>query len=131
MIQRPRLLIIDDDSDYCAMMKHMLKNYFLITTSPGGFEGYSHALSQRPDLIVLDQHMEGWSGLQTLLAIRDNPKLKAVPVMVVTADASRELALSLRSAGANGFTRKDDLKVEQLVERLNGLLAARKRMQYA
>ena len=131
MIQRPRLLIIDDDPEFCLLLKFQLKNFFLITTSAGGFEGYSRALSQRPDLIILDQHMEGWNGLRTLLAIRDNPKLKNVPVVMITSDASRELALSLRSAGANGYVRKDQLDGEKLVERLNELLPANQKLQFS
>ena len=65
MIQRPRLHIIDDDPQYCELVKFHLKNYFLISISNGGFEGYSRTKSQRPDVIILDQHMEGWNGIQT------------------------------------------------------------------
>lgn len=129
MIQRPRLHIIDDDPQYCDLVKFHLKNYFLITVSNGGFEGYSRVKSQRPDVIILDQHMEGWNGIETLLAIRQQEKTKNIPVLMITSDASREVVMSVLAAGANGFLRKDEITAENLLDRLNGILPAKNKLQ--
>ena len=128
MIQRPRLHVIDDDPQYCEQVKFHLKNYFLISISYGGFEGYSRTMSQRPDVIILDQHMEGWDGIKTLLAIRRNPKMRHIPVLMITGDASREIVMSVLAAGANGFLRKDQLTAETLLDRLNGILPANQKL---
>jgi len=122
MIQRPRLHVIDDDPKYCEFIKHHLKHHFLVSISPSGFEGYSRTMSQRPDVIILDQHMDGWDGLRTLQAIRGNPKMQNIPVLMVTSDSSREVALSTLEAGANGFLRKDQMTAEDLLDRLNRIL---------
>ncbi|MCA9098794.1 MAG: response regulator [Planctomycetaceae bacterium] len=129
MIQRPRLHIIDDDPQYCELVKFHLKNYFLISISNGGFEGYSRTMSQRPDIIILDQHMDGWNGIQTLMAIRDNPKMKHIPVLMITSDASREVVMSVLAAGANGFLRKDQVTAESLLDRLNTILPPKQKLQ--
>lgn len=131
MIQRPRLHIIDDDPEYCNLIKFHLKNNFLITVSNGGFEGYSRAMSQRPDVIILDQHMDGWDGIETLLSIRENPKLKHIPVLMITADSSRDVVMSVLSAGANGFLRKDRVTQDTLLERLDGILPPRLKLEHS
>jgi len=128
LIQRPRLHIIDDDSEYCQLMKCHLKNYFLVSVSTSGYEGYSRTMSQCPDLVILDYHMEGWDGVRTLQAIRANSRIRRTPVMMLTSDASRDVALKTLEAGANGFLRKDEATPELLLDRLNELLPSNQKL---
>ena len=124
MIQRPRLHVIDNDIQFCESIKENLKNFFLISVSNGGMEGYSFALSQRPDIFLISQDMQGWDGVRPLVAIREQPKLKNIPVLMVIGDPNREIALAVFSAGANGCLRKDQIRDENLIERLRELLPA-------
>ena len=128
MIQRPRLHLIDNDPEFCKAMQDQLKNYFLVSISMSGFEGYSRATSQPPDVIVLDHHMDGWSGLRTLQAIRSHSRLERVPVIMLTEDAGREFAFQTLEAGANSLILRNEVTADLLLYRLNDLLSAQQKL---
>ncbi len=121
-IQRPRLLIIEDSKTLRTILTNMLRYDYLVFTAAEGCEGYSRAVSSPPDIILLDFEMPGWNGLQTLLTLRDHPKLKKVPVLVLTCIAEQEIALSMLAAGANGYLLKETLVKDELVGRIEQLL---------
>ena len=59
-----------------------------------------------PDLVVLDLVMPGGTGLQVLEFIRNTPRLRPLPVVVLTGHATPELEAAAFHAGANGFYEK-------------------------
>jgi two-component system, chemotaxis family, response regulator Rcp1 len=72
-----------------------------------------YAAAPRPDLILLDLHLPGLSGSEVLDAVREDPELAAIPVVVVTASRSdRERVLRL---GANAYITKP-VDVRQLAQ---------------
>lgn len=121
-IQRPRLLIIDDDVDFRNLLNNTLRDQFFVSMAGEGCEGYSRAVTNRPDVIVLDLQMPGWDGLQTLSTLRDNPRLRDVPVLILSGDNSRESALAVIGAGADGYLLKENYSKSVLIERLNALV---------
>ena len=121
-LQRPRLLVIDDNAQIQKILTNLLRNDFLISTAGEGFEGYSRALSHRPDIVILDYEMPGWDGLQTLRAFRENPRLADIPILMLTACSDKETAFAIIGAGANAYLLKTRIEREELVERLESLL---------
>jgi two-component system, OmpR family, response regulator len=80
------LLLVDDDPPILDTLSLFLeKQGFTIYTADGGEKCISLLGTTRPDLILLDIMMEPMDGWETLLAIRDNPKTRDIPVMMVTA----------------------------------------------
>lgn len=73
-----------------------------------------------PDLVVLDLVMPGANGLKVLEFIRATPKLRALPVVVLTGHPSAELQDAASKAGANGFYEKP-LEFTHLVELVRSL----------
>ena len=59
-----------------------------------------------PDLILLDVMLPGISGLDILQRLRSHPILKQIPVIMVTALATREDVMRALAAGANGYITK-------------------------
>jgi two-component system nitrate/nitrite response regulator NarL len=131
------VLIIDDHplfrkgvSQLIAMSEHL----HLVGEASGGEQGLELARSLDPDLILLDLHMKGMSGLDTLRALRD-ADLSARVLILTVSDAADDLVATIR-AGADGYLLKD-MEPEALLEsieqaqrgqvmiseRLNGLLA--------
>lgn len=76
------------------------------------------------DCILLDVHMEGLDGIQTLKMIRRLPV--DIPVVVITADAKPEVEVRARAAGADCFIRKP-FSMEQLMEGINTVIERKKR----
>ena len=65
-----------------------------------------HSDAERPDLILLDLNMPRKNGLEALREIKEHPKLKRIPVIVLTTSkADQEVMLSYE-LGCNAFIRK-------------------------
>ncbi len=91
-----RILVVDDDENIRRVLTFALKkgNYEVLTAADGS-EGLQLALTSEPDLIILDLHMPGLSGLEVCQQIRSSPRLAQVPVLILS--ATREMA-EFRSA---------------------------------
>jgi two-component system nitrate/nitrite response regulator NarL len=137
MSEGNRILIIDDHplfrkgvSQLIAMAPHLT----LVGEASNGEDGVAKARELDPDLILLDLHMKGMNGIDTLKAIRD-AGLDCRVVIVTVSDHADDLVAAIRS-GADGYLLKD-MEPEDLLaaidqtlngstvigERLNGLLA--------
>jgi PAS domain S-box-containing protein len=94
------ILVVDDDPDARALMRVLLEEeHFEVRTASDGMEGME-ALERSPvDLVVLDLMMPGMDGFAFLKRLRQNPKLKDLPVVVVSAkDLSLEEVADLRKS---------------------------------
>jgi len=105
-----------------------LEQYFL---GRQGYEVYvvldgrraiDEAVDRQPDLIVLDIILPGVNGLKVCQALKTNPRTAEIPVLVFSALDLRERA---SMAGADAFLLKP-LEEQQLIERIEALLAARR-----
>jgi CheY-like chemotaxis protein len=81
-----RVLLVDDDPAALALQAAALAPAgYEVVRAGGGAEGIALALRHRPDAVVLDLMMPGVSGFDVLAALRADPQLREVPVLVVTA----------------------------------------------
>jgi DNA-binding response OmpR family regulator len=82
---RKKILLVDDSSTILMMEKFILRNdpYVLVTAS-NGEEAVQKAISEKPDLILLDVVMPRMSGFEACRLIRDNEASKNVPIIMVT-----------------------------------------------
>ena len=77
-----------------------------------------------PDLVLLDLHMPGISGLDVLAQLRSEPRPGFLPVLMLTADASSEAKVRALSTGANDFLTKPFDRIEVQL-RMQNLLRIR------
>jgi two-component system alkaline phosphatase synthesis response regulator PhoP len=81
-----KILVVDDEPDLLSTIETRLKwNKFNVLTALNGREGLEIAVSEKPDLILLDNNMPTMSGIEMLTLLRENPDLKTTPVIMVTA----------------------------------------------
>ena len=86
MEKRKRILIIDDEEDFCAILKETLEDQggfeadFI--TDPRQAEAKVNKLS--PDLVLIDNVMPGRNGADVVKALRDDPKTKQIPLIMVS-----------------------------------------------
>ena len=92
-IEQGRLvLIIDDEPDARLLLEEHVRSFDMRAVSAtGGLEGLRLARELLPDLVTLDLKMPGMDGWATLRAFKADPKLRNVPVVVVSviADEAR------------------------------------------
>ena len=65
-----------------------------------------YATAGRPDLVLLDIHLPGMSGKEVLSGIKNDPALKAIPVVVLTGSREEEKTVRCHIPGANYYTAK-------------------------
>ena len=63
--------------------------------------GLELARQHRPDLIVLDLHLPDMPGTEVLKRLKADPPTREIPVIVLTADASKSQAERVRALGAD------------------------------
>jgi two-component system chemotaxis response regulator CheY len=123
-----KILIVDDFSTMRRIIKNFLQDLgFSDTTEADDGETALPLLkSGNFDFLVTDWNMPGMDGLALLKKIRADEQLKALPVLMVTAEAKREQIIEAAHAGVNGYVVKpftaDILKdkIEKIFERLQG-----------
>src|SRR5262245_44275323 len=81
-----RILIADDSVNTRGILKFMLQNQgFTLVEAENGEEALAKAESSAPDLIVLDGMMPKRSGFDACRYLKENPKTKSIPVILLTA----------------------------------------------
>jgi signal transduction histidine kinase/CheY-like chemotaxis protein len=104
---RRRLLIVDDVPQNRAMLLDMLQPLgFSVADAKNGAECLSMLDSFQPDLIIMDVMMPVMDGREATRRIRRLPDWSHIPIVHVTASASREDKAKSDAAGANAFLAK-------------------------
>ena len=113
----PTILIVDDTKLFLSLEKEMLsQSAVMILTAANGREAVEIAQQHRPDLIFTDLNMPEMDGAACCTAIKADPVLRRIPVVIVTSSDSSDSRELCKAAGCNGFlvkpfTRQDFLKL--------------------
>ncbi len=107
------IFLADDDADDCIFFEDALKQVNIptrLTTSNNGLELMSNlelvATPPPPDVIFLDLNMPRKNGLQCLKEIRESPRLKDIPVVILSTSASNSSVDETYTQGANYYICK-------------------------
>lgn len=106
--QQGMLLYIEDNMSNLRLMKRMLARRpgLALLHTAQGLRGLELAREHRPNVILLDLHLPDISGDEVLDRLKRDPVTSAVPVVVVSADATAAASARLLAAGANAFLSK-------------------------
>jgi len=134
-VDRPRVLVADDNADMRAFIVDVLEPQFEVETAADGLAALELARATMPAVIVCDVMMPELDGLSVARRIKEDPTLRAIPVILVTANAGRDALVSGLAAGADDYLVKPFHPTElrariDAAERLHGIyleLAARHR----
>jgi len=93
------VLVIDDDPAVCDLMTRTLAvEGFLVETTTSAADGQRRAREIRPDVIILDVVMPNLNGWEVLVALKSDPYLADIPVIMLTVVEEKDRALALGAA---------------------------------
>jgi two-component system phosphate regulon response regulator PhoB len=117
-----RILVVEDERDIAALVAyHLTKEGYRVRTTEGGQEALEAVAAEKPDLMLLDLMLPGFSGYEVLQEVRRRPDMADVPVVVLTArrdEADRVMGLEL---GADDYVTKP-FSPRELVLRVSAVL---------
>jgi signal transduction histidine kinase len=100
----PRVLHIEDDPANRLLVRKLLGARGLeVIDAVDGLEGVRKALSERPDLILVDINIPHLDGYEVTLRLRGEMALAGVPIVAITAEGDRETSLGV---GCDGYFQK-------------------------
>jgi len=117
-----RILVVEDDADIASLIVHYLVpagHESEVVTS--GSDALAAARKRPPDLVILDRMLPGLDGLEICRALRADPELGAVPILMLTARAEEVDRIAGFETGADDYVTKP-FSPKELVARIGALL---------
>ncbi|HEX8180228.1 MAG TPA: response regulator [Pyrinomonadaceae bacterium] len=118
-------MIVDDFDDFRFMLKLKLElSNYKVLEATNGQEAVELAQRERPTLVLMDICLPVLDGFAATRAIREQPALRDLPIIALTAYGTAEHRIKAAAAGCNDFLTKP-LSFERLEESMARLLNAR------
>ena len=115
-----KILVVEDDRKIASFIQRGLKEHgFVVEVCADGNEGYTRAMSQIYDVIILDIMLPGRDGLSILRAMRE--KKSTVPVILLTARSGLNERVEGLNLGADDYLPKP-FYVEELIARIQAVV---------
>lgn len=115
---RYKILSVDDSKTVRIIIKKAFKNYDCdILEAGNGVEGLALAAKEPPDVILLDVTMPVMDGVEMLTKLKSDPALKAIPVVMLTAEGGKDNVLKIAKIGVRDYIVKpfkEDLLVQKV-----------------
>ena len=108
MSKNLRFLVVDDFSTMRRIVKNLLNDlgYANVAEADDGQSALPMLKAGGFDFLVTDWNMPGMPVLDLLKAVRADPALTKMPVLMLTAEAKREQIIEAAQAGVNGYVIK-------------------------
>lgn len=119
-----KILIVDDMSTMRRIVRTTLKQlgYQNMEEAENGNDALGKLRGGDFGFVVSDWNMPGMSGIDLLKAIRQDPELKGIPVLMVTAEAKNENVVEAIQAGVSNYIVKP-FTAETLREKIEKIFA--------
>ncbi|MBO6577209.1 MAG: response regulator [Rhodothermales bacterium] len=124
----PTILVVEDNPDLRAYLTELLEHEYRVLLSADGDEASKLVARVLPDLILSDVMMPGMDGVQLSRSLKTDRMTAHIPVILLTAKASRRDALEGLRAGADDYIAKP-FDPEELLARLRNQLRTRKSLR--
>ena len=121
-----KFLVVDDFPTMRRIVRNLLKElgFTKVEEAEDGAIALAKLKGGGFDFVVSDWNMPNMDGLQLLQAVRADPQLKHLPVLMITAEAKKENIIAAAQSGAHGYIVKPftaatlSEKLEKIFEKL-------------
>lgn len=120
----PKVLVVDDHPPARLLLRRVLQGLgeYEIIEAANGFEALEKALTERPDLIILDLMMPEMDGFAVLDALKNNPHTAGIPVIVVTAKSLTPEEQQRLRGQIERLMQKGEFLSDEFMEEIRALL---------
>ena len=94
-----RILIVEDNVDLLTILQEVLSADYEVVTAESGEAAIALARTLEPDLVLLDIHLPGMSGIDAGMQIKQEAAPRFIPILVLTALAQNEAGGELIGSG--------------------------------
>lgn len=122
------VLIVEDNDELRAFVADNMAEKYNVLTAGNGIEAMKLLEKKHVDMIVSDIMMPDMDGIALCRAIRSNPTLAHIPVVLLSAKTDVETKVEGLNIGANAYMEKP-FSIEQLRAQVKSILEARRRLQ--
>ncbi len=118
------ILAVDDSASMRQMVAFTLKSAgYNVTEAVDGQDAWEKANGSNGrnfDLVLTDQNMPRMDGIGLTKKLRDNPKFKSTPILILTTESSDQMKQAGRNAGATGWLVKpfDPAKLLEVIQKV-------------
>ena len=127
MIEKSKILLVDDEEDILEFLSYNLKKEgFGIDTANNGISALKKLEKSKPDLIILDVMMPEMDGIEVCEKIREQDNFDDILILFLTARSEEYSELAGFSAGADDYITKP-IKPKLLVSRVNAILKRKRK----
>jgi CheY-like chemotaxis protein len=122
-----KVLYIEDNEDNVYMLKMRLEllGDFEVLAAEDGEKGCAMAVSERPDIILMDLEMPVVDGWEASRRLKGNPQTRDIPIIALSAHALAGERAKALAAGCNEFDTKPT-EFDRLVATVRRILASAK-----
>jgi len=120
----PEVLIAEDNPDMRSLLALLVGREYRVRAARNGREALEALRDRMPDLVLSDVMMPELSGVELCRTIKGDPELKAVPVVLVTSKAEREMKIEGLELGADDYVTKP-FHPRELMARVRSLVRVR------
>jgi len=122
-IGAPKILVVDDDELNRDLISRQLRRAGLFAiTAESGEEAMRSALEQSPQLALIDLHLGGWSGYETVAQFLAKPNLAHIIFFAISASETEQVVAKTKAAGFHAFFPKP-LDFELLISAIRQALS--------
>ena len=115
------ILAVDDSASMRQMVAFTLKSGgYSVVEAVDGQDAWEKAAKADFDLVLTDQNMPRMDGISLTKKLRENPKFKATPILILTTESSDQMKQAGRNAGATGWLVKpfDPAKLIEVIRKV-------------
>ena len=118
-----RVLLIEDDRFLRKACELGLKKQgFAVSTAEDGGAGIQQALTESPDIILLDMLMPGLSGIETLKILKSDERTRSIPVVILSNSSVEADIQKAKDLGSAGYLVKASLSLQELGRHVQSFL---------
>jgi DNA-binding response OmpR family regulator len=116
-----KILIIDDEAQSVALISEVLRKEFQPIGTSSGKEGIAAAISENPELIILDVHMPEMDGFEVCRRLRNQPSTRHIPIIMLTGENALDSRVQALDFGADDYVCKP-FEYKELIARIHARL---------